>query len=331
MPVNGTTTDQEIAKATTQLEGNGVSTTNISAYNNSTSYIDNGEMVSVSADGKEVKNINNNKAPTFFELLLFYILHPGEEFKREETKDDKLKNAQNAKKHNYAKIEPNGIVKINEGSEVQVISILEDHHFTTAILDNKNKTLVLIDPNGHILNTAKFRGCTTKKDVFTKLFGAKKAQELINKGYSLSDGNYYNPSKSPLPERETKIFDNVAESTQQKNGKQSEKGACGPVCHMIVKNYLKQRDNPENKDLQDILDATNIASNSTTASVAQAYNAIKNGNYSAIKAKDLTPAQVEELNEKRRNRTKNISISTDISSNNNIPRNSKKQTNQMYR
>ena len=100
---------------------------------------------------------------------------------------------------------------------------------------------------------------------------------------------------------------------------------------MIVKNYLKQRDNPENKDLQDILDATNIASDSTSASVAQAYNAIKNGNYSAIKAKDLTPAQVEQLNEKRRNRTKNMNISTDISSNNHLPRNSTKQTNQMYR
>ena len=305
MSVKGTTTDVEIANANKTLEGNGITTTNIVDKRSKTEYIDRDDIKSGS-----IKSKDTNKAPTFFELLLHYLFHPDEKWKpKEEDKDEKLKKAKLEKNHNAIRIDPNGVVKIDPNAEVQIISILENKHFTTAILDKKNKTLVLIDPNGNILNTKKFRGCNSKEDAFAKLFGRKKAKELMDQGYSLSDGNYYNPSQLPIDGREKDIFDNIAESTEQKNGKQSEKGACGPVCHMMVKNYLSQRNNPQNKDLQDILDATNIVSRSTSSTVASEYNAIKKGQIT--NAGRMGMLEREKLEEKRKKRGKKLQISMD--------------------
>lgn len=160
-------------------------------------------------------------------------------------------------------LEPNKPVKI-ANSDVQIISILEDHHFTACILDKTNKSLILFDPNGEILNQSKFKGCKTKQDIFERVFGEKQAQELMDSGFKIYDSNRNKGLENNVNDKD--IFDGITITNEQKNGEQTKNGACGHICKMMIDGYLKEREKCENgkfTDLKNTLD--NINSNLDTS------------------------------------------------------------------
>lgn len=267
--MDGTLTDRQVAIANkiTANKYDNVSTTNIVTNRDKCVYINN-DMLSDMEMEKEKEN------RSIIDIILEWLFTSYYEKKHDKRKKELLE-----KYHDIlVSLEPEKDIEINQKSEVQIISILDDEHFTTAILDNKNKALVLIDPNGQILETKKFKGCKNKKDVFCELFGEAQANQLINMGYSLCDGNFYAPNQNnkDLSQKENEIFDNIAETNEDKNGNQTKNGACGAVCCMMVKNYLLQRKRSKKQDIQTIIDNTNKQSVSTTETIGRELKRIKN-------------------------------------------------------
>ena len=267
--MDGTLTDQQVAIANkiTANQYDNISTTNIVSGRTKCFYINNDVLSDMELE-KEKENRN------IIEIILEWLFSTYYEKKYDKKKKELLD-----KYHDIlVALEPDKDIEINQKSEGQIISILDDEHFTTAILDNKHKALVLIDPNGCILDTKKFKDCKDKKDIFCTLFGEKQANQLMKIGYSLCDGNFYvnNANNKKLMEKENKFFDNIAKTHEDKNGDQTKNGACGAVCHMMVRNYLLQRRKQKKQDIQTIIDNTNKQSISTTETIGYELKRIKN-------------------------------------------------------
>ena len=306
--IDGTTTDVDIAKANSDIafQFDGVSTSNI---------VDK-RTKSVSLNGEALNKIEEDKEKNenlgWFDRLLNWLFPTDEELKTKKINKhtDKI-TKELAEMGLLSTIDPDGEVKINKDSKVQIISILEDHHFTTAILDNENKSLVLIDPNGHILNTAKFKDCKSQRDIFEKLFGAEEARRLVKEGYTICDGNH-NKGEIISP-RDRAIFgDNIAINDGQKNGNQTENGACGPVCHMMVRNYMEQRFNPQHQSIKDIIQEANKQSVSTTATIKTELNAIKKGNHIKPNFEKIRNYKNQAMNKQINNSAKNNTLNLNM-------------------
>ena len=268
--MDGTLTDQQVAIANkiTANQYDNVSTTNIITSRDKCVYINNDVL-------SEIELEKEKEGRSIIDIILEWLFTSYYEKKHDKRKKELLE-----KYHDIlVALEPDKEIEINQKSEVQIISILDDEHFTTAILDNKHKALVLIDPNGQILETKKFKKCKDKKDVFCELFGEKQALQLMEMGYSLCDGNYLdtqNQNDKELNDKENKIFDHIAKTNENKNGNQTKNGACGAVCCMMVKNYLRQRKKQKKQDMQTIIDNTNKQSVSTTQTIGYELKLIKN-------------------------------------------------------
>lgn len=306
--MDGTTHDLEIAKANAIIafQFDRVSTSNIVDKRKTSVSLNGNALNKLEEDKEKDKNLG------WFDRLLNWLFPTDEELKTRKINEhtDKI-TKELAEMGLLSTIDPDGEVKINQDSKVQIISILEDHHFTTAILDNENKSLVLIDPNGHILNTPKFKDCQSKEAVFAKLFGTEEAIRLINEGYTICDGNHNKGEM--ISQRDMEIFgDNIAINDGQKNGNQTENGACGPVCHMMVRNYMEQRFNPQHQSMKDIIQEANKQSVSTTATIKTELNAIKTGhiikpNFEKIR-NYKNKAMNKQINNSAKNNTLNLNM-----------------------
>ena len=267
--MDGTLTDQQVAIANkiTANQYDNVSTTNIITSRNKCAYINNDVLSEMELEKEKANR-------SIIDIILEWLFTSYYEKKHDQRKKELLE-----KYHDIlVALEPDKEIEINQKSEVQIISILDDEHFTTAILDNKHKALVLIDPNGQILETKKFKECKDKKDVFCELFGEKQALQLMEMGYSLCDGNYLytqNQNNKELTEKEGKIFDHIAKTNENKNGNQTKNGACGAVCCMMVENYLQQR-RRKKQDMEQIINNTNKQSVSTATTINNELKRIKN-------------------------------------------------------
>ena len=251
--MDGTLTDQQVAIANkiTANQYDNVSTTNIITSRDKCVYINNDVL-------SEMELEKEKEGRSIIDIILEWLFSTYYEKKHDKRKKELLE-----KYHDIlVALEPDKEIEINQKSEVQIISILDNEHFTTAILDNKHKALVLIDPNGQILETKKFKKCKDKKDVFCELFGEKQALQLMEMGYSLCDGNYLdtqNQNDKELNDKENKIFDHIAKTNENKNG-----------------NQIRQRKKQKKQDMQTIIDNTNKQSISTTETIGYELKRIKN-------------------------------------------------------
>lgn len=267
--MDGTLTDQQVAitNKITANEYDNVSTTNIVTSRTKCVYINNDVLSDIELEKEKTgRNI--------LEIILEWLFSSYYEKKYDKKKKKLLERYHDI----LIVLEPDKEIEINQKSEVQIISILDDKHFTAAILDNKNKALVLIDPNGQILETNKFKNCKNKKDIFCELFGEKQAEQLLKMKYSLCDGNFCTNIEdiNNINHRENKIFDNITKTNEMKNGNQTQNGACGAVCCMMIKNYLRERKQQKKQDIQTIIDNTNRQSISTVETIAYELKRIKN-------------------------------------------------------
>ena len=207
----------------------------------------------ISLDNTQLEETVKDKS--LLEKILEFLF--GIEFEDKENNNDKAIDFLKKNNLNPITLEPNEPVKI-ANSNVQIISILEDGHFTACILDKTNKSLILFDPNGSILEQSKFKGCKTKQDVFERIFGKEQAQELINSGFKLYDSNRISNRKNNMNDKN--IFDGITITDEQKNGEQTKNGACGHICKMMIDGYLKEREKYENgkfTDVKNTLDTVN--------------------------------------------------------------------------
>ena len=231
------------------------------------------------------KDIESLKDPNILEKLLILIkkflfdFDPEKEIQKKEIENKILiKEGQNAVK--------DGKITIYDNCKLQIGSILKDKHFTAFIIDRDEKAIILIGPNGHILDeNENYKNVQSKKEMLTTLFGPDKATELMSEGWKLCDANCYKENSNEYKQKSKKIFDIITYTDEQKNLKdiQSKNGACGFICCMFIERYrdgkfqvCQQRGKIGNM-MQNFLNKLNKVCKSTEQTIAkyQLSNAIK--------------------------------------------------------
>ena len=94
------------------------------------------------------EEIENMRHPSFFRKILNWIKEKLFDFNVEY--EIKKKEMENKRLIQEGQIRvKDGKITIDENCNLQIGSILKDHHFTAFIIDKSDKTITLIGPNGH--------------------------------------------------------------------------------------------------------------------------------------------------------------------------------------
>ena len=235
------------------------------------------------------EEIENMRHPNIFRKILNWIKEKLFDFNVEY--EIKKKEMENKRLIQEGQIRvKDGKIIIDENCNLQIGSILKDHHFTAFIIDKSEKTITLIGPNGHILTeNENYKKVNSKSEMLTKLFGKEKAIDLMSDGWKLCDANCYKGNDDSYKQKSAQIFDIVTYTDEQKNLEdvQSKNGACGVVCSMFIEKYIdnklqvyQQRGKIGNK-MQAFLNNLNYDCKSTEQTVAKqkltnAIKAVKN-------------------------------------------------------
>ena len=194
----------------------------------------------INLNNEEIEAMRN---PNIFKMIIMWLKEKLFDFNKEvEIQKKQIENKQLVEEgKNSVKC---GKITIDENASMQIGSILMDKHFTAFIIDNNEKAVILIGPNGHILTENKnYENINSKQEMLTKLFGTKKAIELMTNGWKLCDANCYIGNDEEYKQKTAKIFDVVAYSNEQKNLEniQSKNGACGIICNKFVQEYIDEK------------------------------------------------------------------------------------------
>lgn len=235
------------------------------------------------------KEIESMRHPSIFRRILNWIKEKLFDFNVEyEIKKKEMENRQLIQEGQMRV--KDGKITIDENCNLQIGSILKDHHFTAFIIDKSEKTITLIGPNGHILTeNENYKKVESKSEMLTKLFGKEKAIDLMSEGWKLCDANCYKGNDEEYKQKSEQIFDIVTYTDEQKNLEdvQSKNGACGVICSMFIEKYIdnklqiyQQRGRIGNK-MQAFLNNLNYDCKSTEQTVAKqkltnAIKAVKN-------------------------------------------------------
>ena len=238
---DGTKTDQEMGEdlriLAKDFQPGEIATTNMS---DGAEYTEDEIIKQIKLNNEEIESMKN---PNIFKMIIMWIksklfdFDVALEIKKKEMKNQEL--IENGKRS-----VKDGKIKIDENATLQIGSILKDEHFTAFIIDKTAKAVILIGPNGHILDENKnYKNVQSKYEMFVKLFGSEKAMELMSEKWKLYDGNCYSKNAEQYKQRSEQIFDKVIYTNDQKNleGVQSANGACGHICYDFIDGYIKNK------------------------------------------------------------------------------------------
>ena len=189
------------------------------------------------------KEIESMRHPSIFRRIINWIKEKLFDFNVEyEIKKKEMENRQLIQEGQMRV--KDGKIMIDENCNLQIGSILKNHHFTAFIIDKSEKTITLIGPNGHILTeNENYKKVESKSEMLTKLFGKEKAIDLMSEGWKLCDANCYKGNDEEYKQKSEQIFDIVTYTDEQKNLEdvQSKNGACGVICSMFIEKYINNK------------------------------------------------------------------------------------------
>lgn len=238
---DGTTTDIEngefLKAVASEFQPGEIATTNMSDGAKHTE----AEIIKqINLNNEEIEAMRN---PNIFRMIIMWIKEKLFDFNvKNEIRKKEIENMQLIKEGESSV--KDGKITIDENASMQIGSILKDKHFTAFIIDNNEKAVILIGPNGHILTeNENYKDVNSKQEMLTKLFGTKKAIELMANGWKLCDANCYIGNDEEYKRRTAQIFDAVAYSDEQKNleNVQSKNGACGIICNKFIQEYIDEK------------------------------------------------------------------------------------------
>ena len=240
---DGTTTDFEngqfLKAVANDFQPGEIATTNMS---DGAKHTEEEIIKQIKLNEEEIEAMRN---PNIFRMIIMWLKEKLFNFnKANEIRKKEIENMQLIKEGENAV--KDGKITIDENASMQIGSILKEKHFTAFIIDKNEKAVILIGPNGHILDeNGNYKDVNSKQEMLTKLFGAKKAMELMVDGWKLCDANCYIGNDEEYKRKTAQIFDAVAYSDEQKNleNVQSKNGACGIICNKFIQEYINEKFN----------------------------------------------------------------------------------------
>lgn len=149
------------------------------------------------------------------------------------------------------KLDKKGTIALSKDG-VQIIPLqCQRGHAGVVIVDNKNKKIIIYEPNGNCLkNIDAFNKITTNKELFSKIFKPKDVDYLINNGFEVFDAYKYGQVDKHSAEKQ--IFgDNIITSNIAMNTDfHSKNGSCGLYCIKFISAYLNHVENAKDKKLK---------------------------------------------------------------------------------
>ena len=238
---DGTKTDKEMGEdlriIAKDFQPGEIATTNMS---DGAKYTEDEIIKQVELNNDEIESMKN---PNIFKMIIMWIKSKLFDFDVAlEIKEKEMQNQELIE--NGKRSVKDGKITIDDNANLQIGSILKDEHFTAFIIDKTAKAVILIGPNGHILDENKnYKNVQSKYEMFVKLFGSEKAMELMSEKWKLYDGNCYSKNSEQYKQRSEQIFDKVIYTNNQKNleGVQSANGACGHICYDFIDSYIRNK------------------------------------------------------------------------------------------